>query len=351
MHPLPSPHPASANAAAPAAALSPQQKAAVLVRLLLRGGAVPALARLSPAEQAALAQAMAQLHRVDRETLRSVIREFLAALEATGVILPGGIEGAMALLDGQISAQAVAQLRGSGAAPAADPWAEIAARPPEVLAARLAGEHPAIAAAALSRLPTALAAAVLAALPAPQARAVALVIPATEKTPPEVVTRIGAALAARDVDGAPRAFADDAATRFGAILDRTPQETRETLLSGLDREAASFAGAVRRRIFTFAHLPHRLELRDVPRAVRAAAPAVLLPALIHGRVNAPEATEFLLANMSKRLAEQTRGEMAEHPPVAPAAGEAAQADFVAAVRALDAAGEIALIPPEEDPES
>lgn len=346
MHPLPPPRPP----AVPAASLSPQQKAAVVVRLLLQGGAVPALARLSPTEQAALAQAMAQLHRVDRETLRAVIHEFLAALEATGVILPGGIDGAMALLDGQISTQAVAQLRGSGVAPV-DPWAGIAARPPGDLAARLTGEHPAVAAAALSRLPTALAAAVLAALPGTQARAIALAIPATETTRPEVLAQIGAALAADDSGDMPRAFVQDAASRLGAILDRAPQDTREVLLSGLDREAAGFAGAVRRRIFTFAHLPHRLELRDVPRAARAAPPAVLLPALIHGRVNAPEATEFLLANMSKRLAEQTRGEMAEHPPVAPAAGEAAQADLVAAVRALDAAGEIALIPPEEDPES
>lgn len=350
MHPVPSVHSGAPGNPGPATALSPQQKAAVVVRLLLQGGAVPALARLDPAEQAALAQAMAQLHRVDRDTLRTVIREFLAALEATGVILPGGIEGAMALLDGQISAQAVAQLRGSGAAPAADPWEAVAALAPEDLASRLSAEHPAVAATALSRLPTPLAAAVLAALPGPMARAIALAIPATETTPPEVVTRIGARLAAKDAASAPRAFTEDPASRLGAILDRTPQETRETLLSGLEREAAGFAGAVRRRIFTFAHLPHRLELREVPRAVRAAAPAVLLPALIHGRVNAPEATEFLLANMSKRLAEQTRGEMAEHPPVTPAAGEAAQAEFVAAIRALVASGEIALIPPEEDPQ-
>lgn len=331
-----------------AAGLTPRQKAAVIVRLLLDGGAVPALARLDAGAQTALAQTMAAMQRVDRDTLRAVLGEFLAALEATGVVLPGGLDQTLALLDGQISAQAVDRLRGA-TPPAEDPWIDIARLPAGVLAALIADEHPAVGAVVLSQVPTEQAAGILGALPGPQARAIALALPGTDRTQPEVAARIGRALRAGQGARAPRAFAGDPAERFGAILNHTPDETRNALLDGLERDAAPFAGAVRRNLFTFAQLPDRVEQRDVPRAVRAVPPDVLLPALIHGRANAAHTSDFLLRNMPTRLAEQTRAEMAEHPPVAAAAGEAAQVRLAEAIRALGDSGEIGLIPPEDAP--
>jgi len=328
-------------------ALSPRQKAAVIVRLLLDSGAVPALSRLEVGEQAALAETMASLRRVDRDTLRAVVREFLAALEATGIVLPGGLDRALELLDGQISAQAAEAARGNGPR-VADPWAEIATQPPATLAGIVAAEHPAVAAIVLSQLPTARAAEVLAALPGPLARRVALAIPETAATAPGTVARIGATLAGERAATPPRAFSDDPATRIGAILTLAPGATREALLDEIERDDSTLAEAVRRRILTFADLPDRLEPREVPRALRTVEPAVLVTALLHGRVNAPATADFLLQNMSKRLAEQTRAEMAEQPPVAPRAGEAAQIELVTAIRMLSEAGEISLVSPDED---
>lgn len=327
--------------------LSPRQKAAVIVRLLLDGGAVPALARLGVAEQAVLAETMASLRRIDRDTLRAVIHEFLAALEATGIVLPGGLDRALEMLEGQISAQAAEAARGQGPRPA-DPWAQLAALDPATLAGMVAAEHPAVAAVAISKLPTACAAEVLSALPGPLARRVALAIPETAATRPETVARIGATLASARATTPPRAFADDPAIRIGAILNLAPGETRESLLGEIERNDSALAEAVRRCILTFADLPDRLEPREVPRALRTVEPAVLVKALVHGRTNAPAATGFLLQHMSKRLAEQVQSEMAEHPPVPPREGETAQTELVAAIRALAEAGEIALVAPEED---
>jgi flagellar motor switch protein FliG len=58
--------------------------------------------------------------------------------------------------------------------------------------------------------------------------------------------------------------------------------------------------------------------------------------------------EFLLSNMSKRMAETLREEIAERGRVRPRDAEAAQTGIVNAVRRLEAAGEISLVLPEEE---
>jgi flagellar motor switch protein FliG len=60
------------------------------------------------------------------------------------------------------------------------------------------------------------------------------------------------------------------------------------------------------------------------------------------------AAEFILANMSKRMAEAIREEMQEAGRVRPRDGEAAMTEVVNAIRRLQAAGEITLRRPGEE---
>ena len=57
--------------------------------------------------------------------------------------------------------------------------------------------------------------------------------------------------------------------------------------------------------------------------------------------------EFLLANMSKRMAEGIREEMQDMGNVKPKVGEEAMTQVVNAIRRLEAAGEITLNTPED----
>ena len=57
--------------------------------------------------------------------------------------------------------------------------------------------------------------------------------------------------------------------------------------------------------------------------------------------------EHLLANISQRMAQSLREEMAERGPVRPKDGEAALTAIVTAIRQLEAAGEVSLVMPEE----
>ena len=61
--------------------------------------------------QAALAEQMGQMRLIDRATLDDVVAEFLAELESVGLAFPGGIEGALTMMDGHISQSAAQRLR------------------------------------------------------------------------------------------------------------------------------------------------------------------------------------------------------------------------------------------------
>jgi flagellar motor switch protein FliG len=73
----------------------------VIVRFLLSEGAVLPLAKLPDHMQAALTEQIGQMRLVDRTTLAQVVEEFLNELEQVGLAFPGGIEGALQVMDGQ----------------------------------------------------------------------------------------------------------------------------------------------------------------------------------------------------------------------------------------------------------
>lgn len=330
-----------------AAHLTGQQKAAVIVRLLLAEGQRLPLNALPEELQTDLTEQVAALRLIDRATLDAVVHEFLQTMDQVGLAFTDGLHGALAALGDQISESASERLRRMAAqADGADPWTMLEDAPPATLADLLAAESPQVGAVALSRLSTGKAAAVLAALPGEAARALALAMPHTDAVAPPVVDRIGHALARQIASRPPRAFADEPDRRMGAILDATPAALRDQVLAGIEAQNAAFAQGVRRAIFTYGDIPARLPPLEVPRLVRVLDPEVLQVALA-GTLNTGDspdaaASEFLLKNMSQRMAANLREDAAARGPVAARAVDDATAAVVATLRALVREGEITL---------
>ena len=331
--------------------LTPRQKAAVIVRFLLTEGSALPIASLPEHMQAALTEQMGQMRLVDRITLDAVVAEFLSELESVGLAFPGGIEGALSMMDGHISASAASRLRRmSSASSKVDPWERITALPVDRLLPILADEAVEVGAVMLSKLPVAKAAEILGRLPGERARRVAYAVSMTGKTDPETVRRIGAALLA-ELDNQPaRAFDSGPVERVGAILNVSPAATRDDVLLGLDDEDAAFAAEVRRAIFTFVHIPARLNPRDAPKVTRLVDQPVLVTALTAAlaKPDLAEAAEFILANISQRLAQGLREEMGTRGRVKDKDGEEAMTAIISAIRTLETNGEVTLIQPEDD---
>jgi flagellar motor switch protein FliG len=332
-------------------ALSNRQKAAVIVRLMLAEGRALPLSGLPEHMQTTLAQQIGQMRLVDRRTLDAVIDEFVAELEQVGLSFPGGIEGALSMMDGHISAAAASRLRrAAGVRADVDPWERLTHLAPEALLPVLERESVEVAAVMLSKLPVPKAADLLGRMPGERARRVAFAMSLTANVDPDTVRRIGLALVTQLDAQPPKAFEAGPVERVGAILNVSPALTREEVLKGLEEADAAFAEQVRKAIFTFVHLPRRVHPRDVPKIARMVEQGALITAIAAaaGDDERLAAAEFILSNMSQRLAQALREEAAGRGKVKEKEAEEAMNAIITAIRALEAAGELALISEDEE---
>lgn len=329
--------------------LDNRAKAAIIVRLLLNEGADIPLEELPDDLQASLTQQMGRMGLVDRATLEAVVNEFAEALESVGLAFPKGLAGALDALDGKISAQTAARLRKeAGVRQLGDPWTRLRELEIEQLLGFFEAESTEVAAVLLSKLDTAKAAQVLAKLPGPLARRVTYAMSLTASVTPEAVDRIGLSLAAQLDDQPPRAFKTAPGARVGAILNQSAARTRDDMLTSLDETDAQFAGEVRKEIFTFAHVSVRVNPRDVPAVIRAVEPETLVMALAGATDDQTSGVkDFLLSNMSARMADNLREEVDEKGKVKAKDAEAAMNEVVGAIRKLADEGTIELVNPDE----
>ena len=338
-------HAAAQPVPRPRPKLTQKQKAAVIVRLLLAEGAPLELTRLPDEMQADLTEQIARMRRVDMDTLQDVAQDFIAELEGLGLSFPGGIDGALSLLDGYISNGAANRLRRQmGRDEGADPWQRLSRLELAKLLGVLEQESIEVGAVMLSKLPVPQSAELLSKLPGERARRIAYAMSLTGSVAPDTVARIGQSLIS-ELDAQPlRAFEESPAERVGAILNYSAAMTREDVLQSLLEADASFAESVRKELFTFADIPSKLHPSDVPRVLRVLAQNILITALAApSSAGDQAAAEFLLTNMSQRMATALREEMAEVGAIRAKDGEEAMNGVIAAIRECESAGEITLL--------
>lgn len=329
--------------------LTSREKAAIIVRLLLAEGAPLPLAALPEHMQAALTEQMATMRLVDRATMDAVVAEFVGQLESVGLSFPGGLEGALSMLDGHISPSAASRLRRlAGASGKVDPWERIIPLPPDRLLPVLEDEAVEVGAVLLSKLPVSKAADLLGKLPGDKARRVAHAVSLTGNIDPDTVRRIGLSLATQLESQPPKAFEAGPEERVGAILNVSSAAVRDALLDGLGAEDAAFADKVRKAIFTFGHIPARVAGRDIAKVVRMVDQPTLVTALVGATGPLAPVAEFILSNMSQRMAQSLREEMAAKGKVRERDAESAHTAVVDAVRNLESQGEIRLLLEDEE---
>ncbi len=330
--------------------LSNRQKAAVVVRLLLNEGADMPLEELPDELQETLTHQLGQMGLVDRVTLDAVAQEFGDALDSVGLSFPHGLAGALDAVNGKIAPATAARLRKiAGVRQIGDPWQRLREVSAEDLAQMAQAESTEVAAVMLSKLDTAKAAQLLGHLPGPIARRITYAISKTANVTPEAVERIGWSLAAQLDQRPSQAFSDGPGARVGAILNQSAASTRDGLLTALNEEDAEFADIVRQSIFTFAHIPARIATRDVPAILRGVEQASLVTALAGAAADDDKASvEFILTNISVRMADNLREEMAERRRVKQSEAEEAMTEIVGAIRTLVDDGTLTMVEPEED---
>ncbi|QOL79722.1 flagellar motor switch protein FliG [Pseudooceanicola spongiae] len=332
--------------------LNRRQKAAIIVRLLLQHGTDLPLKDLPDELQVDLTMMIGSMRHIDRDTLGNVIDEFIVELEELGLTFPKGLAGALAQLDGKISPHTAARLRKeAGVRQTGDPWERVRALDIKKLLPVFDSESTEIAAVMLSKLDTGKAAKLLSMLPGPKARRITYAVSLTSGITAESLDRIGISLAAQLDAVADSVFDKDPVVRVGAILNFSTAATRDDVLTGLDETDSDFAERVRKAIFTYTNIPQRIAPRDIPKIVRGLDPAILVTALAASTdPEAAKTAEYILGNMSARLADSIREEVKDRGKVKAKDGEEAMTEVVNEVRALEAAGELLLLTGDEEEE-
>ena len=333
-------------------ALSRKAKAAIIVQCLLNENADVPLSSLPDEHQEELTMLLGNMRYVDRETLNAVVREFTEELDGVGLSFPGDMAGALTALEGRISHRTALRLRKeAGVRQTGDPWVRINAQDVERLEALVLSESTEVAAVMMSKIDVAKAAQVLARLPGDKARRISYAVSMTTGVTPDAVDRIGLSLAAQIDAEPPKAFKAKPNERLGAILNYSPSAKRDEVLASLEEQDAGFAEAVRKAIFTFANIPARLTKLDVPKILRDVPQDVLATAIAGAESDEDRAaTDFILANISKRMAAGLQEEAEALGTVRPKTTERAQSQIVNAIRDLVTAGEVELRKTEEEEE-
>jgi flagellar motor switch protein FliG len=126
-------------------------------------------------------------------------------------------------------------------------------------------------------------------------------------------------------------------------MNYTSPAIREHILGQIETDQPDFAEDVRRKMFTMEDIPTRVPGRAVAAVVRSLDQEVLLKALFTVKESAPGIGEFIFSNISSRMSEQLREELAEVTSVKRKDGENAQAQVIKVIRELVARGEIELV--------
>ncbi|MEP3345458.1 MAG: FliG C-terminal domain-containing protein [Litoreibacter sp.] len=325
--------------------LNGAQKAAVIVQMILHADGTIPLSIMSEATQVHLARVYASMGPINKATVASVLTEFAKHLEAHGLSFPVDTTAALDALEGNLSDSLLERMRQihSPTLPK-NTWELIADIPPEELAERIASESPRIGAIIMSKLPATASTNVMELLELETANAVTFAISETAAVKPETVDIVAQTiLEGQEGDAAAGAFVAKPVARAASLLNAAGSTQRDAVLDALDTLDAAFAAQVRKAIFTFADILTRLKPTDIPAIIRVLPGDELNAALKAGSGEHQDVVDFILENLSKRMADAIREEMGEADTITGKAAEAAMGKLTAAIRQLEESGDLTLI--------
>lgn len=332
-----------------AADLTGPEKAAIIVRLLSGDDGPIPLASLSREAQKNLTKHFLKLGKVDTSTVDAVVEEFEAKLTDPSLNFPREMQKTLSLLEDHLSPEVALELRRSAGLTARnDPWPSVSEVPVQALAAIMLQEGHQVGAIMLSKLSPERASEVLELIPEDTGKTLTYAVQETAGVPPAVVARIGMILAEMVRPKGVKAFEETPVERVAEILNAAISSQRDGLLEQLEGLDAPFTAEVRQAIFTFEDIPTRITNTDIPKIVREVDNDVLIIALAAAQPTMPESVDFILANMSQRLADSLREEMADAGSIKTKPGEQAMGQITGTIRRLKDQGDIAYITSDEE---
>ncbi len=336
-------------------------KAAIVLASLSAETAAAIVEDISDAQLKAFAKAFCELKSVPPQLLHAVAKEFLSEVNKTNNDLAGGADEARRVLglmtEEERADRILLELNGGGEGGGGNVWERVEKLDEEMLADYVQKQRMPVAAAILAKLNYEKTAAVL--NKAEEGYAKQILIELARKKPPsaEAIEAIAQVLEEDLLKPAPGASEETdeqdgdedkpkdgggAGAIVGEIVNNLPGAKRDAFVAHLVETDPEVGEAVKKALLIFEDLHERVPANGAPAVMRDIERETLMTAIKFGEKNAPATVEFLFANISKRMVEQYKEELAEMEEPSETDGEAAQREITAAVRRLVRDGEFKL---------
>lgn len=357
------PAPARAGAAARSAKTSkitPSQRAAVIIALLGEGAAKPIVEKLDDAALAKVITALENISLLAREELVEIAIDFLTQLRQNAGSMRGGRERARAVMSGIVDSSRLNLLYGNApqesggsiADEGGDPWERLQAREPQQVAEYLGRLPPNIIALVLRKLDPGMASNILCMLPDEKVSPTLGQMVTSNNVDPGIDRAIERMLEIEFLNNKEEVAAsnDEYLETIGEVLSLIPDSKRDSLVSFLRTQHETKLPIIQKGLFTIESLPEILPRNSVPIVFREIDNAVMIKVLASLQGSYASVSDYLLSNISSRMADSLRDEIKDAPAVSQEASDTLQREFLTSLMDLKRRGLITIVRPAAQPE-
>ncbi len=333
-------------------ALTPSQKAALVIAALGPEAAGPIIERVDDKHLRSFARAYSHLQSVPKAALKMVVEEFVGSMTVEDNDIKGGVEETQDLLRQFMSEDDITRLMDGINVPGGESvWGKLDRVTDEALAEYLSVQNPQLVAVVLSKINPEKASRVLDILADEVAQQVIVRLARPMHIDNKVLQVLSDTIE-RDFLSPQRGTKKtrNPGEMIGSMMNNIMSEKRDKLLAYIADQVPDILTDVKKSLLTFQDLPERVPPNAVPMVVKEMDLDLFLQAARFGRQNAPSSVEFIFANISQRMRQQYEEQMEKLKPMSVKESEAAQSAFMTIVRKLASSGEIELIEIAEEPE-
>ncbi len=325
-------------------ALTPPQKAALIIAALGPETAGPIIERIGNKHLRAFARTYAHLQTVPQVALQGIAEEFISRLRTKSEEIKGGYEETRELLSQFMSSDDIIRLMDDIDAPGGKTvWQKLEDADDAMLAKYLAVQNPQVIAVVLSKINAEKASTVLDLFETALAGKIIIRLSRPLQVQREALQVLSDTIEREFFEPMKNSSKSrNPGEMVGAMMNNIMSDKREDLISFIAENVPEILKDVKKSMLTFQDIVDRVPANAISLAIRGVEDEVFLRAVKFGKQNAPSSVKFIFKNMSQRMAKQYEEQLEEIMNVSVNDGEAAQAEFMSVVRSLAASGEIVL---------
>ncbi len=361
------------NASSPTAAaektplnVSPSQRAAVVIAMLGETAAKPIVDLLDDGAIINIAASLESINYLAREQLIEIVIDFLQQLRRSSGSMRGSPESTKEFLSSVLDEPRLNVIYGNGEIIVEEEvpepenkedysrlWQTFSKREPAHIVKYLSGLTPNIIGLILRNLDTTLCSELICLLDEDlQTKILGEMV---DPPPPSYeIDSVVARMVRMEFLLVPEEDDDSGDTQLqtlGEMLSLMPNERRTSLMGYVAESHASKLDQIQKGMFEIADIPKLLNRNQVPILFKSVDPAIMLDVLNCLQNEYKEVSEYFLANISNRMADQLKSDLEQMKAPNPEASEQIQKDFLMTLMGLKRDEVIVIERPEEEDEA